>query len=499
MTGRGGHGEAGQGAPGRPADVYQRYDLERHGESRTGRQLREQVEQEHREQYGPFAPFVAGPGDERVDDLLDRQAAQLRAGVLTRSAPAGPAVHYLGIPHQRLYDGVHQGVDPAVVGDMGALWTDLGNRLATFHQAIASAITTSEADWEGEAGDRARRSLAELGNRAGETGVSAQLAGTLFTQQSRALADAKNAVPPPPAEVFDVDAASERLMRITDPVQLARQAAADRAVFEQQERDHREAARVIELYDRTVAQTAAAQPAFAPAPTAPRQPEEPPRPTPPRADDPVAPRPAPPPVVDGTTKTSTSRPATRPGPSTVDTQGVGPGGGTTQTSGTGSAYAPLPAARTGPGAPPPGGLPGPNRGAPVAGRTGGGPGGRASGGGAGGGRVGGGGLGGTGGPGVGPGGAAAARGLGAGGRTGIGPGAGSGVAPGGTGGRGGGGGGRGPVGAGMAGLGGGVPGRSRDEDDIEHQTPSYLLEPDPDEVFGAGGTTAPPVIGDWDR
>ncbi|QTR01704.1 hypothetical protein J7S33_20580, partial [Saccharothrix algeriensis] len=268
------------------------YGLDRHAESRTDQELQEQTDRELQSRYGPLGPLIGAlRNPDRVDDLLDRQAARLLAeGAPRRSAPAEPATHYPGISHQQLYDSVHSGVDPGQVGDIGALWTELGNKLVAFNQRLATAIAASEADWVGRAGDAARQALADMGNRAGETGVSAQLAGTLFAQQARALTDVKNTVPPPPAEPFDVQAANDRLMRITDPVEFARQATADRAAFERQQADHREAARAVETYDRTVAQTAAAQPAFAPPPVAPRQPGESEPPPPGTQEQPGRPR-----------------------------------------------------------------------------------------------------------------------------------------------------------------------------------------------------------------
>jgi hypothetical protein len=56
--------------------------------------------------------------------------------------------------------------------------------------------------------------------------------------------------------------------------------------------------------------------------------------------------------------------------------------------------------------------------------------------------------------------------------------------------------GRGGVG-GAGGMGGmGAGGHGRGEDDGEHQRPSYLVEADPDSLFGTDQMTAPPVIGE---
>ncbi|MFD0199888.1 MULTISPECIES: hypothetical protein [Saccharothrix] len=498
-----------QGPAGQPSDVYSRYGLNRHSEVQTGEQVRERVNQELTQQYGPFGVIVGmlqAPG--QVDDLLDAQAAKLKGQVETRSAPDEPGVHYLGIPHQQLHESVNSGVDPGAVGEMGEIWTTLGNQLATFNDDIVTAIGNSEADWVGKAGDGARQALADMGNRAGETGTSAQLAGTLFAQQSRALSTAKANVPPPPAEPFNTQAANDRLLTIIDPLAMIRQAAADKAAFEQQQKDHQEAARAVETYDRTVAQTAAAQPAFAPAPVAPPQQPNPETPVhPPGPGDPKARDNTPPPPISGNTDTSWSVPSATTGGNTTNPSGVVgplPGGGQTGGNtnpagggpvlGGGFPLGPNPNATTGRNT-----TTGPNTGRP-GGSPPNGPTGNSSGTGRGGtggvGRLPGVGVGLPGG-GVGlPGGAAAAKGIG--GSTGMLPGDGtaarSGVgAPGATGGRGA----AGP--GGMAPGAGAGAGRGQGDEDIEHQSPSYLLEADPDKVFGTDETTAPPVIGDWSR
>ncbi|ROP40372.1 hypothetical protein [Saccharothrix texasensis] len=482
-----------EGAPGRPS-AYDKYDVDHRAKVATGQEVRERVEREY-ERFGPFAGYLAHLlGRGQVDDLLDAQAAQLKGQVTTRTAPPDPGADYLGISHRELHDGVHVGGDPGRVGEHGDLWTALGNELVEFNDAIVKAIADSEPDWTGEAGDRARHAMADLARKAGETAVAAQMAGTLFAQQSRALATARATVPPPPAEPFDVEAANRRLMTITDPVALATRAAADRAEFAKQQEEHRQAARAVEVYDRTVAQTAAAQPSFAPPPAAP--------PTPPRGE----PSPARPPgQVPG------DRAAVPPPPRVGDDTGVAsaepgggagvPTGGTTTTSGNGSVPVTPggrdgvpggPAGGSGPGGPVAVGVPGVPGGGSAAGRGGSGAGRAGAGGGSGAGRVGRGG-GSAGSAGVGgrvPGGAAPGSGLPGGPGSAV-----RGAAPGGAHGevgtR------RGGAGQGLTGGPVGAPAAGRGEEDVEHQSPSYLLEPDPEALFGGGGATAPPVIGDW--
>ncbi|NBH08856.1 hypothetical protein GTY80_37155, partial [Amycolatopsis sp. SID8362] len=53
--------------------------------------------------------------------------------------------------------------------------------------------------------------------------------------------------------------------------------------------------------------------------------------------------------------------------------------------------------------------------------------------------------------------------------------------------------------AGRGGMGAGGMGRGQKgegDEDTEHSRPTYLVEGDPDEVFGTDLRTAPPVIGE---
>ena len=53
-----------------------------------------------------------------------------------------------------------------------------------------------------------------------------------------------------------------------------------------------------------------------------------------------------------------------------------------------------------------------------------------------------------------------------------------------------------PAEAHMGGMGGAHGKGAKGEEDAEHQRPTYLVEGDPDEVFGTDLRTAPPVIGE---
>lgn len=473
----------------------------------------------------------------RVEDTYNREmnarAAELAQGLATREGPIMMCSNYMATPHPQLKTMVTEDVNPDAVGESGDLWISAGNAMTRFQSGVASAINNSQADWQGSAGDSARTFMAQVGNWVGDAGQSAQLAGTQTNLQASALAQAKRNMPNPVD--FDVNAANADLQSETNVFELVRKLNDYQEQYDAQQAAHQRAAGVVSTYDSSLS-GASTMPVFGKPPTlsssstgtttlngervgttgtttpgttnvgtftptstngtngpgGPVDPGDPGGPSGPGGTDvpsgpggrPGVPGPGGPggpnipgvPGGPGNTGTTPSGDLPGlpglPGPGQFPGgQGPGPGGG--------NQFGPNPAM-------PPlvGGLPGPNGGGDF-GRGGGGPGGRGFGPG--------GGYGSGGGYGGGPGGSGSGQ-----GGVGRGPGVGGLGAGGGAFGeggavRGGGGaGGRGGAGA-MGGMGGR---RGEGEEDDEHKRPSFLVEGDPDAVFGTDQMTAPPVIGE---
>ena len=514
--------------------------------------------------------------DGRVDTAynqeLSQQAQDLANGVNTRQPPTIAPANYMANPHPELQRMVTENVSPATVGEMGDTWIEAGNAMTRFQSGVGSAINSSEADWQGQAGNSARTFMANVGNWVGNAGQSAQLAGTQTNIQSAALAEAKRAMPEPVE--FDIAAANRDLQSTTNPIDAARKYTTYMAQYNAQQSAHQQAARVVTTFDSSLA-GASTMPAFA---------------KPPQMNG-----------GDGSlTKVSSKRLNSAKVDAGLNPNGSdgtgGTGGGTGGTGGGTGGGGGIPGGGGGGtggggGGTGSGGGPGGTGGGDIPGGAGGGGGGTGSGGGGGiplpgggstgtgggtdpsggGGFPGGipGGTGGNGPGGVGPGGVPIPGGSGPGGSSGGFPGGaplpigagglpgggdfdrGAGRLPGGGrfgpggfgtpgssgGGAGGGfgsgaggagssgaggvrgglgpGGGLGAGGSGLAsegaalrggagaagrggvgGMGGMAGGRGQGEDDDEHQRPSFLVEGDPDAVFGTDEATAPPVIGE---
>lgn len=512
----------GNGQPPSQQKVDQAYDKYgmHHGEhAQTYQQMQDQLRIVNKLRHAnPLIP----PGPElSAQDMLDAQAKQLaKEQGLKRSAPGAPAINYRGLSHRELYDAVHQ-AQPSDVQAISESWTDCGNELVEVQDKLASSIASSESGWSGPSAEKARHAVAGIGNHAVEAGQGAQLAGTLMERQAQALTTARS-MPKPPEHPFDPHEAAVRLQSIQDPAAREVQRKKDQQQQDAEKKAHDEAARVVETYDKTSTHISKLQPAFAPAPSE--------------------------------AKGGGGGGVTGGGGGSVGGGGGGSvmpgvsGGGGSWPGSHGGGYGGGGGGSTGPNGPgsggygggtggaggggvgePPvvmpshtstssaGGFPGPGTGGPAGpgglnGLPGGGGeyGGRGPGGpgwnsggytgmgagprgisgafdeGVGGGRMGAGRAG------------ASAAGAGsrsaaseaAGGRAGAGMGAAEerAMGRGGAGGRG---------GVGGRGMMGGGRGAGRGGEDDEHKTPSYLQEPDPDEIFGTDEKTAPPVIGDW--
>lgn len=414
------------------------------------------------------------------------------AGVEYMEGPPPSDRDYLGEDHATLKSYLD-----SVAIDNITVHSDAYHEGSQLLQEVADDLKTELAklqhEWEGAAADNAHGFFTQLSTWAEGNSHNAQLASDIVYQESEAAAHAKNSMPEPVPFSWD-----EELKKWGgNPFDFGDNVKATFERFGESQRAHEEAARVMATYDGGLHDTGNKQPVFATPPTFGSG-----------AGSDSARMPSGTISIPGRSD-STSASGFSGG---VGSSGGVPGGGWTPppsspAPGGGYAPAPLPVGR-GTGASPTGTRPSGYR-PPTVPRSrvpshrgnpntmpgmgpvpmgGFGPGGGGGGGGysSGMGRGAAGGFGPGGGAGAGSG-AGAASGAGRPGMPGGMPPA---AAPGGAGaaaaaGRG---------GMGAAGMGAGA-GRGKGEDDAEHQRPTYLVEADPDDVFGTDQRTAPPVIG----
>lgn len=223
----------------------------------------------HLDSNGNVIPVVAqnANAQDTTAGFVDTQGEWLQVQARFMELSGMPNTRYLGYSHQELKAMVDQRNDPGQVGELGSAWHDLGARFVEFDTELWRTLLTSQQHWTGAAADRARGSGADIGTWFADAGRHAQLAGNRLAGQAEVAAWARDAMPEP--------VESDRLSALraagqqTDPLAFP----ADLGAIETQEQAkreaHHQAAMIVEQYDRQLAEYGATMPAFGPPPTAP--------------------------------------------------------------------------------------------------------------------------------------------------------------------------------------------------------------------------------------
>ncbi|MEU4254105.1 hypothetical protein AB0F15_42610 [Amycolatopsis sp. NPDC026612] len=436
-------------------------------------------------------------GDKNVKEATQGRDVEYVQGLNPSSAD------YKGSDHTQLQGYLDTNLNVEQVSELSTAYHDVHQVFDKFAQSMNTAVNASKGTWEGGAAENAQQYFTSLSKWSDANSQNAKLASETIYDQGQAAATAKNSMPAPiPFSWKDEfkDWATSNPLNLADNVDKSLQKQKDSQAA------HDEAASVMSTYDKNLYEAASKQPAFAPPPSFS---------TGGGTGDP-----------NGTgDKTGINNPSgvNIPGPGSVTMPGgnahvqgfgsgaavPGAGGAAAHFSGpgstTGSGFVPAggttpssftPSSISGPSTSNPnqqfGGMP-PMSPMPMGGMNFGGDEAYNS-------KVGGGGGSGSGrgGGGFGPGGSGAGNATGAGAASGAarpgGIGAAEAAAGRGMGGLGAGAGGRGGMGPGGGGMGRGQKGEG--DEDTEHSRPTYLVEGDPDEVFGTDLRTAPPVIGE---
>lgn len=450
--------------------------------------------------FGPVQQWVAQAkaknqaqqmGDQNIKDATQGRDVEYVPGLNPSNAD------YKGSDHTQLQGYLESNLDVAQVSELSTNYHKVHQVFDKFATSMSTAVNASKGTWEGAAAENAQQYFTTLSKWSDANSQNAKLASETIYDQGQAASTAKNSMPAPIpfswGDEFKSWATSNPL-NLPDNVDKSLQKQKDSQAA------HDQAASVMSTYDKNLYEAASKQPAFAPPPSFS---------TGGGSGDPNG---------TGDHKNGINDPGSvnTPGANSVNTPsgsnnfttgnipGHVPGTtGTPQFSGPGSTTGAglLPAGTTTPSSFTPGAVPGgstsnPNQSLggmpmspmPMGGMNFGGDEAYNS-------KVGGGA--GRGGGGFGPGGSGAGNATGAGAASGA-------ARPGGIGaaeaaaGRGMGGLGSGSA-SGRGGMGGGGMARGQKgegDEDTEHSRPTYLVEGDPDEVFGTDLRTAPPVIGE---
>jgi hypothetical protein len=417
------------------------------------------------------------PAEDRVartdlqDTITGTQAQQLSPEVRMGDDRAlTDTPNWDGFDSEQLYNFATQGNTPSTADNLGRAFNTGGNSLADAANGLLDAVTRLDGAWTGVAAESASDALTPLAKAAGQAGQTAQMMGVQMSRQSLAASEVRKL---PPAQKFD-QKQSLTAMLAGGPAAMQADLKAQKDAAEAVKREQ---ISFLATYTKTMSSVDAQTPSFVPPPARKINPGA-------GGDAKITGSP-----VGYSGRIGGADQGTSTGAPSGGFTGAAPGAGLDSPDGSdgGGDFA-LPGSLPGtstagfsPGSTAPvsapgvsaGGAPhlaGPSAGAGgfggAFGNFGAGAGGTAAGAGAG----------------------AAAGGTGENARGGAGSrGAGAMGMPGAV-----------PGGRGGAGM-GGAGGRRQDEEDDEHERPSFLVEGDPDATFGSDQLSAPPVIGGGDE
>jgi hypothetical protein len=217
-----------------------------------------------------FAGFIFRPGKEAAAKAnADKSASQyatsqgrgLQHDITTQPGPDTGGHNYLAYQQTDLHQMVNTNADPANLNLQGQTFNDIGNDFADMTSDLDKATSTAAVSWQGEAAEGGAAFTTGMSSWHGSTAQGAQYAGTQLYEQSQALDQARTNMPPPMTAPTTADLQQALLsFNPLDPSSLgtvqnlANQATAANA-------NHQVMARVAQQYDSQLG-TSATLPEF---------------------------------------------------------------------------------------------------------------------------------------------------------------------------------------------------------------------------------------------
>jgi hypothetical protein len=197
-----------------------------------------------------------------AQSTISSQQKTLAQDVNTRSAPSVVGNNYLNYSHDALYGMVNNGLDAGQVGSNSQSWNKISNSMVSISKTLNTATTSTESAWTGTAADTARGFHTGVSSWTGSASESAQLVSDNMYNQSQAAQSAKSAVPKPVPYSFT----NELQDFFTAPNPAAGWNTINDKLAAQQ-KAHQTAATAVQSYDHSLAQSAGQMPAMSPPPT----------------------------------------------------------------------------------------------------------------------------------------------------------------------------------------------------------------------------------------
>jgi hypothetical protein len=223
-----------------------------------------------------FGSSLAANAKSRADKAAGQyaasQAQRLGHEITTKAGPHTGGHNYLSYQQDELHQMVNSNADPESVNAQGQTYTDIGNDFAELTDALNKAVSTASVAWQGKAAAGGASFTTAMSSWHGSTAQGAQYAGTQMFEQSQALSQARASMPPPVATPTVGDL--QHALMTYNPLDSASINTLDNLAnqYDVANSNHQVMARVAQQYDAQLG-SSATLPAFsAPAQFNPNQP-----------------------------------------------------------------------------------------------------------------------------------------------------------------------------------------------------------------------------------
>ncbi|AIJ21081.1 hypothetical protein [Amycolatopsis methanolica] len=158
--------------------------------------------------FGPDAEQVAGDYSVKSGQVYTRKLQAEGGGYRDGLAPSDRL--YERVPHETLKTMVTEGVSPEEVDEQGIIVNDLGNAFGEMASALRQGVAKEQAGWQGDGANTAFGYFNTLATWADSSKDAAFLSANRYSQTSAALSQARNSMPEPAGKSVDQSIAAAR-------------------------------------------------------------------------------------------------------------------------------------------------------------------------------------------------------------------------------------------------------------------------------------------------
>ncbi|MDQ0377234.1 hypothetical protein [Amycolatopsis thermophila] len=151
--------------------------------------------------FAPDAAEVAGKYSVKSGEIYTKKL-QAEGGAYRDGLPPSE-IDYRTMDHQALSDMVKDGASPEEVDEQGIIVNDLGNAFGEMASALRDGVAKEQAGWQGNGAQSAFGYFTTLATWADSSRDAAYLSSNRYSQTSAALAQARNSMPEPAGRSVD--------------------------------------------------------------------------------------------------------------------------------------------------------------------------------------------------------------------------------------------------------------------------------------------------------